>query len=152
MSADSLLIVRTARHRYAVRSADMAGMKMLLDPSVLDSSGFQDRPCVAAELGPLLDPADQSAMRRRHALLVPLRRRYVALLVDTVETFLEHGGGAQLPMLLREQLRQPWAVGVLLVDTIPIIQIDLRAVARSVLLVAQADSDHKGNTVYVSGT
>lgn len=150
MSDTALLIIRTARHRYAVRPNDIVDMKMLPDLSVLDSSSFRDRPCLAAELGPILDPADRSDAPR-HALFVTLRRRYIVLLVDAVESFLERGDGGPLPRLLREQLRQPWAVGALLVDTTPVIQIDLRAVARSVLLTSQAESDRKGNTVYVSG-
>ncbi|HNP71109.1 MAG TPA: hypothetical protein PLO33_15470 [Kouleothrix sp.] len=151
MNADMLLIVRTARHRYAVRHADLAGMKMLADPRVLDHSGFYGQPCLAAELGPLLGHADTGALQRRQALMVPLRRRYVALLVDAIETFIEHASAVPLPALLRERLRQPWATGALVLEAQPVVLIDVRAVARSVMLAAPASPDRKGNTAYVSG-
>jgi len=64
-----------------------------------------------------------------------MRRRYVALLVDYIETFLERASSMPLPALLREKLRQPWAVGALLVDDELIVEIDLRAVARSALVL-----------------
>lgn len=133
MASGTLLIVRTARRHYAVARADIADMRMLADAAALQAEGCFGRPCVTAELGPLLDPADQSGMRRRHALLVPLRRRYVALLVDAIETFLEQYISAPLPALLHEKLRQPWAVAALHTNGLPVVQLDLRAVARSVL-------------------
>jgi hypothetical protein len=66
-------------------------------------------------------------------LIVPLRRRYVALLVDYVDTFLERAASVPLPTLLRERLQQPWAVGALVLDDDLIVKLDLRAVARSAM-------------------
>jgi hypothetical protein len=63
-----------------------------------------------------------------------LRRRYVALLVDAVDTFLERAAGVPLPALLRDRLQQPWAIGALALDDDLIVKIDLRAVARSAML------------------
>lgn len=150
MTSAALLIVRTARHRYAIRRDDLADMRLLHQHADLADAAHFPQPCVGAELGALLDPADQSSQRRRHALLVPLRRRYVALLVDQVETMLEQGGGVPLPALLAERLREPWARGVLQHDDELLIVLDLRAIARSALLARSNPDDRKGNTSYVT--
>lgn len=134
MASDVLLIVRTARCRYAVQHDDISEVKLIADPAELRAAGLYNRPCLDVELGPLLDPADQSTLVRRRALIVPLRRRYVALLVDYVDTFLERTAGVPLPTLLRERLQQPWAIGALTLDDELIVKLDLRAVARSAML------------------
>ena len=134
MASDVLLIVRTALCRYAVRHDDLFEVKLIADPAELRTSGLFNRPCIGVELGPLLDPSDQSTLIRRRALIVPLRRRYVALLVDYVDTFLERAASVPLPMLLRERLQQPWAIGALALDDDLIVKLDLRAVARSAML------------------
>jgi hypothetical protein len=134
MASDVLLIVRTALCRYAVQHDDLFEVKLIADPAELRASGLYNRPCLGVELGPLLDPSDQSRLIRRRALIVPLRRRYVALLVDYVDTFLERAASVPLPTLLRERLQQPWAVGALVLNDDLIVKLDLRAVARSAML------------------
>jgi hypothetical protein len=134
MASDVLLIVRTAQHRYAVRHDDLFEVKLIADPDELRAGKLFNRPCIGVELGPLLDPSDQSGLTRRRALIVPLRRRYVALLVDYVDAFLERAAAVPLPTLLRERLHQPWAIGALMFDDDLIVTIDLRAVARSAML------------------
>jgi hypothetical protein len=134
MASDVLLVVRTAQCRYAVRYDDLFEVKLIADPADLRAGGLFNRPCIGVELGPLLDPLDQSTLTRRRALIVPLRRRYVALLVDYVETFLEHAANVPLPTLLRDRLQQPWAIGALAIDDDLIVKLDLRAVARSAML------------------
>jgi len=134
MAKDVLLIVRTALCRYAVHHDDLFEVKLIADPAELRAGGIYNRPCIGVELGSLLDPLDQSTLTRRRALIVPLRRRYVALLVDYVDTFLEHAASVPLPALLRERLQQPWATGALALDDDLIVKLDLRAVARSVML------------------
>lgn len=151
MNFTTLLIMRTARHRYATLHSDIAEMRLVFDPAALEAEGAFDRPCMNVELGPLLDPADHSRQRRRHALFIPLRRRYVALLVDSVETFLEQSDASPLPALLHEQLGQPWAIGALCYEDQPVVQIDLRAVARSAMLQLSPATDRKGNIIYVTG-
>ena len=151
MANPALIILRTARHRYVARYDDLADMKMVPDRGALHDPAQFAQPCVGVELGPLLDPADQSALRRRHALLVPLRRRLVALLADQVEGMLEGGGGQPLPALLRERLREPWAKGALLLGDELLVVLDLRALARSALLTLSDQADRKGNTSYVTG-
>lgn len=134
MASDVLLIVRTARCRYAVRHDDLFEVKLIADPNELRAGKLFNRPCIGVELGPLLDPSDQSTLIRQRALIVPLRRRYVALLVDYVDAFLERAAAVPLPALLRERLQQPWAIGALMLDDDLIVKIDLRAVARSAML------------------
>ncbi len=137
-----LLIIRTAQHRYIVRREDVATLRAMTrgddgrredaDPSV-----------IAVELGPLIDPADVSTVQRRHALIIPLRRRNIALLVDAVDTIVEYADVQPLPPLLRERLREPWATGVLLIDDQPVVQLDVRAIARSIVLQRTRASEQK---------
>jgi len=134
MASPVLMIVNTAARRYAVRRDDLVDVRMAHTGAALRVEGQADRQYVGVELGPLLDPADQSSMTRRRALIVPLRRRYIALLVDHIETFLEHADTRPLPPLISQRLGQPWAVGALMFEDQLVVQLDLRAVARSALL------------------
>lgn len=134
MASPLLVVVNTAAHRYAVRRDDMVDLRLAHTAGELRVDGQGDRQYIGAELGPLLDPADQSTLTRHRALIVPLRRRYIALLVDHIETFLERADTRPLPPLVRARLDQPWAVGALIYQDELIVQIDLRAVARSALL------------------
>ena len=133
MPTDLLLIVRTARHRYAVRRDDLTEIKLVADASTLLRGDGRGHACIGVELGPLLDPADRTNLARRRALVVPLRRRKVALLADRIDSFHEQARAVMLPELIRARLAQPWAIGALLLDDEVIVQIDLRAVARSAL-------------------
>jgi len=134
----TLLIVKTAQRRYAVQRDDLLEIKLVADRANLQIGGQFDRPCVGVELGPLLDPDDHSALMRQRALVVPMRRRYVALLVDYVEGFLEHVRCAPLPALLTARLTRPWAIGALALEDDLIVQLDLRAITRDVLLQRSA--------------
>lgn len=134
MTANLMLIVRTPARRYAVRRDDVFDIRCIPAFAALDDHARFERPIIGVELGALLEATAAPASTRRHALLVPLRRVFVALLVDAVETFLERGACAPLPALIREQLAWPWAIGALPLDDELILQLDLRAIARSVLL------------------
>jgi hypothetical protein len=134
MATTVLMIVKTALRRYAVRRDDLLDVKMTQAGDVLQVEGASDREYIGFELGPLLDPADHSGLKRRRALIVPLRRRYIALMVDYIETFLEQADSIPLPALLRDRLREPWAVGALVLEDDLVVQLDLRAVARTALL------------------
>jgi len=140
MASNVLLIVRTALRRYAVSRDDLFDVKLVADLVDLRAGGLFERACVGVELGPLLDPSDRTVLTRRRALIVPLRRRYVALLVDYVDTFLERATSVPLPALLGERLGQSWAVGALALDDDLIVMLDLRAVARSAMLTHAAES------------
>lgn len=137
MPNDILLIIRTTRHRYAIRRDDVIEIRLVPNPSAMprDKRG---RLYLGVELGPLLDPDDRSGLTRRHALIVPLRRRLIALLADSIDSFHEGAPVIPLPELLGARLREPWAIGALVLDDEVIVQLDLRAVARSVL--AQSSS------------
>jgi chemotaxis signal transduction protein len=136
MAAPLLLLVRTALRRYAIRRDDLAALRLVSGAHDLaaDESG---KPFVAADLGALLDPLDRSTAPRRSALVVPLRRRSVALLVDAVEDLLERAAPGPLPPLLTRHLREPWSAGTLVVGEELLVLLDIRAVARSALLAAQ---------------
>jgi hypothetical protein len=134
MPNDMLLIVKTAARRYAVRRDDVFEIRLIETTTALETPTPAAWPTIGVELGPLIDPDDRSRLTRRRGLLVPLRRRYVALLVDHVETFFERGECAPLPALLRERLQLPWAIGALAQDDDLILLLDLRAIARSVLV------------------
>jgi hypothetical protein len=138
MANNVLMVVKTATRRYAVRRDDLIDVKMARAGETLQVDGLADRPYLGFQLGQLLDPSDCSAQSRCRALIVPLRRRYIALLVDNVETFLEHAEILPLPELLHQRLHQPWATGALMVEDNLMIQLDLRAVARSALLAHSA--------------
>jgi hypothetical protein len=132
MPADLMLIIRTARHRYAIRRDDVLEIRLVLNSTTMpcDEHGH---PYLGIELGPLLDPDDRSDLTRRHALVIPLRRRLVALLADSVDSFHEHAPVAPLPELLEARLSPHWAIGALVLADEVIVQLDLRAVARSAL-------------------
>jgi hypothetical protein len=132
MSIDILLIIHAAGRRYAVRRADVAEIKFVADASAMPSDA-QGRPYLGVELGPLLDIGDHSVGICRRGLIVSLRRRSVALLVERIETFQEHASTVRLPELLAARLEQPWAVGALVLDGEVVVQLDLRAIARSAL-------------------
>ena len=125
-----LLVVKTARHRYAVRRDELLDIRIAQGAFAPEYPGF--------ELGPVLDPGDRSGAKRWRALIVPMRRRTIALYIDDIETFLEHASCLPLPGLLRERLQQPWVVGALMLGDDPVLQLDLRAVARSALLSASS--------------
>ena len=127
-----LVLVRTALRRYAARRDDLSDIRQL-EGLGASAGGASGQPYVTFELGALLDPQDAGALRRPQALVVPLRRRNVALLVERVEEFLEQPDVRPLPALLRGRLREPWATGVLLLGDDLVVQLDLRAVARTAL-------------------
>jgi len=138
-----LLIVRTAHHRYIVRREDVATLRAVDRRTGDDHEEARDRTSITVELGPLLDQNDISEMQRRHALIVPLRRRTIALLVDAVDNLVDYAAVQPLPPLLRERLREPWVTGVLIIDEHPVVQIDVRAIARSALLRRTRDTEQK---------
>lgn len=127
-------MIQTALRRYVIDRGDVLSIRLVTRVADFLSGAEFDRPCLGIELGPLLDPSDHSTLTRRRALVVPLRRRYIAFMVDYIDTLPERISSIPLPSLLRERLQQPWAVGALVIDADLIVQLDLRAVARSVLM------------------
>lgn len=131
--ANGLLIVRADPRRYAVRRDDLVSVELMAAARDLVQPDVTGRQTIGVELSALIAGTSHSQRVRRYALTVSLRRRSIALLVDAVEDFLEHPVIQPLPALIRERLREPWAVGALVLGEEIVVQLDLRAVARSIL-------------------
>lgn len=123
-----LLLVRTARRRYAILRDDVFGIH------ALPSDAASDPALLLIDLGALFDPLDRSEQTRQHGLFVPLRRKQVVFLVEQIDLVEQPPHLMPLPPLLHARLSQPWALGAMMFDDEPVIQLDLRAVARSMLL------------------
>lgn len=121
------LLVRTARRRYAIRRHDVFGIH------ALPADATSDPALLPIDLGTLFDPGDRSEQVRQHGLFVPLRRKQVVFLVAQIDLVEQPPPLILLPPLLQAQLAQPWTLGVMMFDDEPVIQLDLRAIARSVL-------------------
>lgn len=124
-----LLIARAAEHAYAIRRADLLEIRLVASGQSLNTDQH-GRPCEQVELATLFAYSATPA-RQRRALIVPLRRRLVALLVDEIEAVEVATSPSPLPELLRTRLNPPWSVGALLLGDELIVQIDVRAIAMS---------------------
>jgi hypothetical protein len=125
-----LLTLQTHLHRYVAPSDPAFQLRIVPSVGGLPERGADGRPLVAAELGPLLSRDDQSSLTRRHALLVPLRRRSVLLLFDAVTELSPHDAELRpLPSLLAAHLRQGWVRGVCVTSDALLLVLDLRALA-----------------------
>jgi chemotaxis signal transduction protein len=102
--------------------------------------GSVQHPVVPVELGEWFDPVDRSAPGRRHALVVPLRRRPIVFLVERIEQALENPQVHPVPAFIAQRLREEWALGVIALEDQLAVLIDLRAVARSVILQQRQDA------------
>lgn len=131
-----LLTVHTTLHRYLVRRDQLAELRIVDAGAGIEGPDERGRPLLTQELGPLLDPRDQGSSSRRHALLVPTRRRSIALLVARIEDFETMGAGTirPLPPWLLRRLARPWLLGVGVRDDTPVLVLDLRQIAQDVLL------------------
>jgi hypothetical protein len=130
-----LLEVFTCARRYLVPRMHLERLVQVAPdrPPVPDAGG---RPLISRELGPLLDPAALAPPGRRHALIVTLRRRSVALLVERAENLTAPGVVQPLGPLLAHRLARPWVLGAVLIEAIPVIVLDLRCIAADVALGA----------------
>lgn len=138
MPYDGLLItVDTQLNRYIVRRDQILELRMIISNADLERPDERGKALVAHELGALLDAEDRHGNARRHALVVPTRRRSVALLVDRVEDFRYAAPGIVQPLvpLLRKRLARPWFLGVVVQDDTPFLVLDLRQIAQDVLLM-----------------
>lgn len=146
MPSGILLLARTRIRRYAVRFDDVSAVRRVSSPADAQHDDAERAP-ILVDLGALFDPHDLLADDYRHGLVVPIRRRQVVLLVAAVETFLDHPQVHPLPTMMQRRLQQPWAIGVLALDDTPTVVLDVRAVARSVMVShSRADGDLKQNT------
>jgi hypothetical protein len=128
-----LLEVRTAGRRYLVPRSHVDHLDQVID-GALPASDARGRPLINRELGPLLDPSDQGAPGRRHALTLVLRRRTVALLVARAESLAAPGPIQPLGPLLTPLLARPWLLGAVVVADQPVLVLDLRRIAADLAL------------------
>jgi hypothetical protein len=135
-----LIIVQTAVRRYAVRRGDVTSMLPVHSEADILALGSPQHPALPIELGAWFDPADQLLAPRRHALVVPLRRRPIVFQVERVEQALENPVIQPIPELITKGLREVWALGVIDYEQQLAVLIDLRAVARSIMLQHRQDS------------
>ncbi|HEU4322254.1 MAG TPA: hypothetical protein VFS21_03810 [Roseiflexaceae bacterium] len=132
-NTSSILIASTARHRYAFSRGDVMSIRIAAADSGLAGLDERGQPFISVELGPMLIADDHSSLPRLRALVVPMRRRSIALLVDQIDQAPADARVLPLPDLLRTRLTQPWATGVVVYQDALVVQIDLRAIVRSVL-------------------
>lgn len=133
------VIIRTALRQYAIRRGDVASMLPIHTPAEVVALGSAQYPALSVELGAWFDAADCSPAGRRHALIVPLRRRPIVFLVERIEQALENPHVHPVPSLLANGLREQWALGVITLEDQLAVLVDLRAVARSVVLQQRQD-------------
>ncbi len=131
--ASAILIASTAQHRYAFSRGDVMSIRLSGAGGGLAGLDERGQPFISVELGPLLAADDRSTLPRQRALVVAMRRRSIALLVDQIDQAPADARVLPLPDLLRARLTQPWATGVVVYEDTLVVQIDLRAIVRSVL-------------------
>lgn len=133
-----LLTIITSLNRYVVRRDQVAEIRMILKPADLERPDERGKLLQGVELGPLLDPFDLRSNARRHALVVPTRRKSVALLVErVVDLNCETLDLVQpMPKVLAKRLTRPWFLGALIQaeGKEPLLVLDLRQIAQDVLM------------------
>lgn len=141
MSRTSLLLtVQTVLHRYVVCHDQIFELRIVNDVAELEQIDSRGRPMVSRTLGSLLDPSDTLRARRCHALIVQLRRRSVALLVERVENFhtIEMPNLVQpLAPLMAQRLEHTWFLGAMIHNEEPILVLDLPQIALEALRCMQ---------------
>jgi hypothetical protein len=132
-----LLTVITFRHRYIVCRDQILEMRLVTHRRDLERPDERGKPLFSSELGPLLDPLDVSETHRRHAIIVPTRRRGIALLVDRIEDIacVSANDIQRLPLFFVRRLERPWFLGVIIDQDRPLLVLDLRQIAQDVLLM-----------------
>lgn len=136
-SGGLLLTVITSRHRYIVRRDQFIELRLVTSSADLERPDERGKSIISGELAPLLDPLDVSQTSHRHAMVVPTRRRGIALLVDRIEDI--HTATVddvqRLPSLFARRLERPWFLGVVVEDQEPRLVLDLRQIAQDVLFM-----------------
>lgn len=136
------VIVVAGAQRYAVRydditlvrSVEMDELETLRDP--------RGRPLMVRALHAWLYATAEMPVGRCHALIVPLRRRSVALLVERVEemTRFTVTDIQPLPVLVRSALEHGWLSGVVSWEGQPILVLDAVQIARDIITAEIAPS------------
>lgn len=129
-----VLLIHTPQRRYAVKYADITNIRSCTSQEEVASWGSVDRPGIAVDLGELLDQETPVWPQRASALIVTMRRRQIAFVVKKVEEMLEQPNIRPLPEMMCSVLRNQWATGVLDNGGELSIVLDLRELARSILV------------------
>lgn len=145
MNDGLLLIVLTTHRRYAIRRDQVLGLRKIACDDDLQRPDDRGKPVTSSDLGSLLEPQDQPAHRRRHAVIIPTRRRSVALVVDRVENLYPGSEEVILPFpkLLSQRLARPWFLGVLIENEndMPVLVLDVRQIAQDVLMKMRSQTN-----------
>jgi chemotaxis signal transduction protein len=148
--ADMFLTIRSNAQRYIVRRDHVRELRLILSEADLEQPDERGKALIYCELDHLLSGHESYNISRRHALIVHLRRRSVALLIDRIEdarpTADLEDHVRPLPTLLARRLARPWFLGVLMRNEIPLLVLDLRQIAQDVLLEQhkqQAEAESK---------
>lgn len=130
-----LLTVRTTFYHYIVRRDHISEIRMITSLADVAHCDERGKPVVRCELGHLLDPTDLLISTRKQALIVPTRRRSVALLVDRVEDFSDASLEVIQPLssILAPRLARSWFIGTLIRNDTPFLILDVRQIAQDVL-------------------
>lgn len=155
--AGLLLMVQTTAHRYIVRREQILELRLVTRVSDVEREDERGKPVIGSDLGLLLDPQDESNATRRHALIVPTRRRSVGLLVDRVDDVYTNEDAAQnqvhkLPVLLVRRLARPWFMGVVIYEDTPVLVLDLRQIAQDALIQRSEENKRRAQTAAQDGT
>jgi hypothetical protein len=139
--ADMFLTICSHAQRFIVRRDHVRELRLISDEADLERPDERGKTPISCELNALLAGHTHHSIARRHALIVQLRRRSVALLIDRIEdarpTAEWEAYLHPLPSLLARRLARPWFLGVLMRDEIPLLVLDLRQIAQDVLLQRQ---------------
>ena len=99
--------------------------------------GLQDERGHAVRQVPLAPVLGLPAIPARHALLVPTRRRTVALLVEATDLFEQVGDLVPLilpvPPLIAQAVGHQWLGGIMIHDDYPLQLLDVRQIAQDAL-------------------
>lgn len=128
------LLIHTPHYRYAVQHADITSIRSCTSPEEIARWGTPDRPGIAIDLGEFLNADTPVWSQRTSALIVTMRRRPIAFVVRHIEQMIEHAPIQPLPEVIRTALRNHWATGVLENQGTLSIVLDLRELARSILV------------------
>lgn len=132
----ALLLIEAGRRRYAIASAQVS-LLGLLDPAEAPAD-LDGRPLICQDLGIVLGDERPAPAGRRYTLTIALRRRSVALLVDSIDSPAQQATLAIQPLapLLARRLTWPWFLGAVVYRDEPLLVLDLRRIATDVAIGA----------------
>ncbi len=136
------LLVHTTGQSYTVYYQDLSMIRSCTSQDEVASWGTAERPGLAVDLGEFLEATPPVWPQRATALVVVMRRRPIAFLVKHIEQMLEQPDIQPLPEIMHSSMRQQWATGVFNNAGFLSIVLDLRELARTIL-VSQRPEERK---------